>query len=625
MNSRSAWPPRCGGLVVGLRLSTRNRLDDHAVHNSFSRTRFLLFLSAIALVVGIYSYPALKTSASTGSRALPPMSAPDPSLYLNISTIKANAEGQQVDPYYGVQLPTARLGYLKFRTAFRLFGALNTLLHGNLWRALLLWNLFWWGLLCALAWWLFRQILPDNSPLVVMAGVAVVMLFNFGVLQSELTAWLHLPSLRGFRDVELPYIRPFFPQVPIPLLVLYLGLQIRALQKRNWVLWAAMGLTQLFAFTVFPYAMLMMAGVTAFAIIGLLIARASVSGLPLLFYGLACGLADTFFFFHGSQVARSGAPGQYSLVHLQLSVLPHRIGGMWLVLAVLTASVFLVRDLAPAIRWTLAGLGISNLFFLLGDVFFSETALQVSHHAGYFVQLTAAVLFVFLVGAVCRRFVRMKSAVRYALAGVVVLLALNGALVADATYRQFLAGNEEEAELARYLRAEPPQRDDLVIARSQFVDDDCAWAPLVSHAHVLYCRNAQVLLSPEQNQQIQRFRQALYLYFTGKDGAWVERVLEDPKAVTELTRLMFLGQVTGDAADRQKGVEAVRAELIPLLAKVQEKNAMVRASFAGYRRVLVIDNLANPYFDEQRLSAYLQVEKRQIWGHLSILTCTAYK
>ena len=140
-----------------------------------------------------------------------------------------------------------------------------------------------------------------------------------------------------------------------------------------------MATTQFVAFTIFPYAMLMMVGITAFATLGLLIAgRALVPRLTLVLYALVCGLLDLIFFLHGSQVARAGAPGQYSLIHLQLSVLPHRIGGMWLILAALTVAVLFVRDLAPEIRWPLAGLGLSNLFLLVGDAFFSETALQVS-------------------------------------------------------------------------------------------------------------------------------------------------------------------------------------------------------------------------------------------------------
>ncbi len=275
------------------------------------------------LVLGIYSYPALRTTRVTSSRVLPPISAPDLSLYLNISGIKTTSDGRVIDPYYGVPVSTARMGYLKFRLAFILFEYLHILLHTNLWWTLFLWNLFWWGFLCALAVWFFQQFLPDPSPVVVLAGIAFLMFFNFGILQGELAAWAHLPSWRGFQSVELAYIRPFFPQIPVPLLLLYLGLQIRALQKKSGWLWAAMAATQFVAFMIFPYAMLMMAGITAVSFVGQLVSRREpIPWLTLAAYALVCGLADLLFFFHGSRLSRTGAPGQYALIHLDLSMLP---------------------------------------------------------------------------------------------------------------------------------------------------------------------------------------------------------------------------------------------------------------------------------------------------------------
>jgi hypothetical protein len=583
----------------------------------------LFLLSATLLVLGVYSYPTIKTAATTGSRILPALSAPDTSLYLNISTVRAASSGEVVDPYYGVTVRAARMGYLKFRVAFLLFGGLNTLLHGNLWWSLLLWNLFWWGLLCVAAWWLFEQFLPDSSPVILLAALAVLMFFNFGILQNVLAAWRHLPSLHGFESVQLPYIRPFFPQVPIPLLILYLGLQIKAMQKRAWWIWAAMAVTQFIAFTVFPYAMLMMVGITAVTALGQLVpGRGPLRWSTLLFYAIACALSDLLFFFHGDQAARSGAPGQYSLIHIQISVLPHRIGGMWLILAALTALVFFIRDVPPEVKWPVTGLGLSNLFLLIGDVFFSETTVQMSQHGGYFVQLTSTVLLVFLVSAGLSYLGDRKRVCRLALGGIAALLLLNGALVADATYRVFLPTNEEQAAFARLLQSDPPQASDLVIAHSLNVDDDCAWVPLASSSHALFCRNAQVLLSPQQNDKIQRFRQALYLYFTNRDTRWVENVLNDPLAVTELTRLMFLGQVTTDAADREKGIDSVRSELIPFLAEAENKNPDVKSFFSRYRRVLVIDSVANPYFVDSRLSTYLKIEHQQTWEKLRILNCS---
>jgi hypothetical protein len=405
---------------------------------------------------------------------------------------------------------------------------------------------------------------------------------------------------------------------------LYLGLQIKALQKRSALIWAAMAATQLLAFTIFPYAMLMMAGITAFAILGLFVSEPTlIPRLTLLLYAFVCGLVDIFFFLHGGQVARTGAPGQYSLIHVQLSVLPHRIGGMWLILAALTALISIVRALAPEVRWPLVALGLSNLFLLVGDAFFSETALQVSHHGGYFVHLTAAILVVFLVSAGFGRLPRTKPARNVALAAAIALLVVNGVLVAHATYTYSLPVNEEQAEFTRVLRSDPPQADDLVIARSLAVEDDCAWVPLLSGSHPLFCRNAQVLLSPEQNQQIQRFRQALYLYFINRDTRWVEQILDDPNAVTELTRLTFLGQVTANPADRKQGIDAVRNELIPLLLKVQNKDPEVRLFFSPYKHVLVVDTVANPYFANSRLSAYLKIEKQETIGNMQVYHCTS--
>ncbi len=585
-------------------------------------TRRLLTLGVILLILGIYSYPAIKTTAATGSRILPPVSAPDLSLYLNISQIKATPAGA-LDPYYGVPVPLTRLGYLKFRLAFLLFGQLSTILHGDLWWTLFLWNLFWWGLLCILAIWFFQQFLPDRSPDLALVGLGFLMLFNFGVLQGQLGAWAHPLSLLGFQSLELPYIRSFFPQIPIPLLILYLGLQIKALQKGTWWLWTAMGLTQFLAFTIFPYAMLMMAGITAVGVFGQWIAKESrVQWRTLSMYAIACAAGDLLFFFHGSGVARTGASGQYSLIHVHLAILPHRIGGMWLILAALTALVFVVRDSTPEVRWSLAGLGLSTLFLLIGDAFFSETAIQMSVHAGYFVQVTAALLFIFVASAGYRYLANRTRIWRFALAAVTVLVVINGMLIAHATYRVFLPFNQEQAQLAGFLQSDALQANDLVIARSLVVDDDCAWVPLASRSHVLFCRSAQVLLSPEQNQQVQRFRQALYLYFTNRDSHWVEQVLDDPNAANELTRLMFLGQFATDAAEKKKGVDSVRDELLPLLTRVEQRDPEVQSFFSQYRRIIVVDNIAHPYFAAPRLAAYLKIERQQQLGNLLILSCS---
>ena len=577
-------------------------------------------LSIFVLVLGVYGYPAIRTTLATRSRALPPISAPDLTLYLNISSIHESNSGQIIDPYYGVAIPRVRLGYLKFRTSFLFFRALNQFLNNDLWLTVLLWNLIWWGLLCAVALWFFREFLPDCSPLAPVAGLAVLMFFNFGILQTQLSAWLHLPSLHGFQALELPYIRSFFPQLPVPLLLLYLGLQIKALQKSHWSLWVALAITQFLGFTIFPFAMLMMAGITAVALLGIIISRRSPLPWGIIsLYAIACAASDLGFILHGDQVARSGAPGQYSLIQLRLSALPHTIGGMWLVLLVLTVGVFLFRDLTAQVKWPLLGLGITNLLLLMGDTVFSETALQVSHHAGYFVHFSAAILAAFVLSA-GTRLVPKVNVVLWGIA--VALLAVNGMLIAHATYEVFLPANEEHAALAAVLQPDPPGANDLVIARSLVVDDDCGWVPMLSAARVLYCRSVQVLLSPEQNTQVQRFRQALYLYFTNRDSRWVERVLADPNAVAELTRLTFLGQVTTRVSDRQDAINEVRTQLIPLLQRIEERDPEVPAFFSRYQHIFVIDSLSNPFFENSRLSAYLKNESQRTYAQWQVSKCT---
>ena len=577
----------------------------------------------IILILGIYSYPTLKTTASTGSRALPPSFAPDSSLYLNISAIKSASPGQFLDPYYGVTIPSVRMGYLKFRLAFLLFAALNAILAGHLWWTALLWNLFWWTLLSLVGWWFFRQCCPDRSPLLALTGMAVLLLFNSGVLQSELAAWIHLPSLRGFRGIELPDIRPFFPQTPLPLLVLYLGLQIKALQSRRWHPWAAMAVVQFLGFAIFPYVTLLMMAITfAIVVAGIFSPQARAAWKIIAAYGLACGVIDLLFLLHGGQADRSGAPGENSLLHFQWSLFARHVGGMWLILAALTLAVFFVRDLAPAIKAPLIGLALGNLFLLVGDIFFSPAALQLSSHGGYFVHTTATILVITLISVASARFARGSKNWDYAFAATILFVLLNGLLIAHAAYQSFLPANQEQADLARALQAAAPADHDLVISRALLVDDNCAWTPLASASHALFCRNAQVLFTPEQNQSIQRFRHALYLYFTGKDTSWVEHVLTDSRAQVDLSRLMFLGQEDTEAAERKQALDEIRSDLIPALRNAENQGSEAKAFFSAYRRVFVIDSAATPSFDSSRLARYLRVEEQQhISGSLIVSRC----
>jgi hypothetical protein len=575
----------------------------------------------ILFTLGVYSYPALEIWAKTGSTDSPPILASDVGLYLLMSKVTTLSPGAILNPYYGVEVPANATAHLRFRLAFVLFGYLGTLLGGHLWLALFLWNLLWCGLLCWIAVWLFDHFLPDNSPLVIALGLAFLMWSNFGLLKPLVMAWIHLPSLKGFEDVGLAYVRPFFPQLPIPLLLAYLGLQISLLRAERLRTWVEMGLLQLLAFAIFPYTTLMMVGITFVATVWLVITHVrSVPWRTLIAYGTLCAVADLLYLHFGTLT--NEANGQSPVFHIELALLPHWIGGMWIILGLLTGATILLRDLPAEAKWPLVGLGLTNMSLLLGDVFFSETSLMMSHHAGYFVHPTVAVLLTFILSALCVSLRALERYSRFALGAVVILLAANAMLLAEATYRGFLPLNQQQAEIASLLKSIPVRPDDLLIVRANTVDDPCEWAPLVSGARVLFCRNAAALLTLNQNHTIQRFRQALYLYFIGKDSRQLERITEDLNAFEEQMRLAYFGGVIPfRREEREEGLREIRTELIPLLDGAERQDPPQHAFLRQYSRILVVDNRQHPAFDRQRLASYLAIQKELPWGDLTVLFC----
>jgi len=593
------------------------------LNNSRHRSIRRPFIIVIILfTLGVYSYPALETWAKTGSTVSPPILAPDIGFYLFISKLTTLSSGSFLNPYYGIEVPPNATAHLKFRLAFLLFGYLDTLLSGHFWLALFVWNLFWWGLLCWIAVWLFEQFLPDNSILLVAAGFSLLMWSNFGLLKPQVLAWIHLPSLQGFQNVGLAYTRPFFPQLPIPLLLAYLGLQMSVLRAPRFGVWLGMGLLQLLAFAIFPYTTLMMAGITLVATVWLITTRVPpVPWCTLVAYGIICATVDLLYVLHIGTVT-NGSQTQHSVFHIELAVFPHLIGGMWIILGFLTLATAVVPGLPAEVKWPLVGLGLTDLSLLLGDVFFPDTLLMLSHHAAYFVHPTAAVLLAFILAALC---VRLRVAARYsrlALGVVVILLAANAMLLAEGTYRTFLPLNRQQVETVSLLQSIPVTADDLLIVHANISDDACEWAPLASSAKVLFCRNASALLTPNQNQTIQRFREALYLYFTGKDSGQLERIAEDPQAHDEQMRLAYFGGLTPLRKDEQEGaLSAIRMELIPLLDSAERHDPPMHAFLRQYSRILVVDNRQYPVFDRQRLASYLVIQQEVPWGDLTVLFC----
>jgi len=531
-------------------------------------------------------------------------------MYLALSSPPTATTHEIQNPYYLVSVEQKSTGYLRFRLAPWLFSKVRAQFPGRLWICMFVWNLLCWAALGGFAAYFFHCFLPQRRLELVVLGAVLFMLFNFTSLRPLFFAWLHLPSLTGFETMQLPFMRAFIPVMPTILLMSYLILQIEALQKADALhIWISMAVVQFLALAMFPYATLMMAGLTAIAVLGsggLFVSRRAF--LTVLGYGAVCGGSDAAF-------AMSGPLGFYnehasSLIHFQPALLPHLIGGNWLLLGLLVLVVILARDIATAVKWPLIGLGATNLVLLLGDAVIPAKSVLLSHHAGYFVSAVTSILLLFaLVGTYPGRRAGISTWrwVAVVLAGAVIL---NGFLLSVGIYQGWHSYNKQTTGLAE-LRASSlkPEDGDLVIARSRDVDDACGWIFLLFKAPVLYCTDAQVMLTPRQNLEGHRFREAIYLYLTGEDRAAFDQRLHGPSRLNTLYSLGYWAEaVSPSAAEQNEGVEAAEGQVASWLERIEQGDPAVGEFFRGFRRVVVIDDAGKPAFVQTRLASFLKVQ-----------------
>jgi hypothetical protein len=250
---------------------------------------------------------------------------------------------------------------------------------------------------------------------------------------------------------------------------------------------------------------------------------------------------------------------------------------------------------------------------MLGDAVVPATKILLSHHAGYFVHTTVAILITFLAATVFGPWLNTRSwTARGVIALVLLLILVNGVLMVSGTYRGLLDTNRDAVQLSDLQRSLNSNNQDLVIARSKDVDDACGWIPLFSTSPVLFCTDAEVMLTPQQNRDIHRFRQALYLYFIGEDSDALQRKLSVPDPALLMYRLGYWAEaVSTSAEERQQGVRQIQTDLIPVLHKVEKRDAAVSAFFRDYTRIIVIDKQRDRSFDPDRLGSFLELEGQQ--------------
>jgi hypothetical protein len=582
--------------------------------------RLVAYSIAIVFVLAVYSYPTLRTRSVTRSDRLPAITAPDLGLYLSLSTLDQPRPGVVLNPYYHVDVPASGAGFLKFRLGPALFGRLTRLMSGRMWFSLVVWNLFWWALACMAAIWLFARFLPEPPVELVLAGFFMLMFFNFGATKEEITAWLHVPAVFRFAEIGLPYIRPFSPQVALPVLLIYVGLQILALQKKAFLAWAAMVLLQLFGCATFPYCTLMMAGTTAIATLCHILVRKQQSAWrTVLLYGTICATVDLIFVFSGAPVIRTGSAGEAPLFHFQAAVLPIQMGKLWFLLGVLSAAVAFSRELAPEVRGSLVGLGVTNMLMLLGDALVPGPPLFLTNHASYFEHATIVVLLTFVVGAVAAKLGGESAKLRLVLVLASCFFCVNGILLAESGYRRILPTNREQADMVHWFERGQVAADDLVIAQY----DACGWVPFLTKAQVLFCRNSQAMLTPQQNHDIQRFREAWYLYFNGKDNEWLESVVADPNSVHRLENYGMYGEVSSYLGEqRTQQVAYVRSQLKPLLERIETQDPATTGFLRQFKRVWILQDRHAPLFVPARLNEYMDLHSEETSGDLEVVSAT---
>jgi hypothetical protein len=582
---------------------------------------FGIMIGAVILVLSIYLYPSLRARAEFGPTVIPQIFAPDLTLYLNLSNVKMLNQNEVTNPYYRIPVPSRATSYLKFRLGAILFSELNGLLGGRTWTTMLIWNAFWWGALALVTLKLFARFLHNSRPLIVVAGLLLLMLFNFGVARTLLEAWVHFPSLTAFQQVGLPYMRSFNPQVPIVLLLAYLGLQIEVLRRRRSLfLYAAMAVLQLVSLAIFPYAALVMVGLTSVSVLWQVISRVQSASWIAFGYGCVCGTLDILFLQHGSLTFYGERSSAY---HFQPQLITHLLGATWFVLLGLTVVAILNKTLSPEVKWPLVGAALTTLVLMLGDAFVPATTLLLSIHAGYFVHPMIAVFITFLVSAAFGSVGDGSTKVRLCTVASIIFVVLTGLFLSLGTYRVYRSINQEQVEVTRLVTSLNLQASDMIIARSRFVDDSCGWVALASQSQVMFCTDAEMMLTPQQSREVHRFRQALYLYLAGKDIRYLRGVIADHSPKEQMYELGYWAEaVSLSPQEQQEGLDAISAELIPRLERIQQHDDVAIGFCRKFRKIVIIDNSADPTFVRTRLASFVTIQTEQHVGKLVALVST---
>lgn len=124
------------------------------------------------------------------------------------------------------------------------------------------------------------------------------------------------------------------------------------------------------------------------------------------------------------------------------------------------------------------------------------------------------------------------------------------------------------------------------------------------------------MLSENSQQTFHRFRQAIYLYFTGKTSSYVTKALSpDWSDIGEQRKLALIGE--GNllkGSTRNESLEYIKSRLVPLVSQVEKRDPRVQNLFRSYKKILVIDRIDKPVFSTNNISDYLKKVKEEEKG-----------
>jgi len=601
----------CGSAVEASNGEVSALIEPPVIRQQTSKVASLV--SVLLLTAAIYGLPWI-ASSSRNRAGLPAIFGADFYAYLNLSHLFTVSDFPSHDPWYGFPIQP-KFGHSTFRAAFVLFGAARPVLGGDV-ATSVVWSLCWSLLIAGSLWLLLRELFEEASSLFLFAGTSMIVFFSLSTLKINVVDWLHLMSGSVRGDLPLPFIRMFFPQIAIPLLAVYFFFCKQAWDHGRARDFVALLLIQIATFVSFPYGSVLM-GLATFMFMLAMVTKSSWRKRVLQFgiLGIASLLADGLYLWLALPHASSAGPVQprTPLFHLDLTQLRTDFGGTVVLLLAFAVFLFATQRTTPS-RLLIVSIGIANVLMLLADCII-DPHLLVSHHAGYFVQMSLG-LELCAVGYWTKDFFSRRL-FRIAAAIASVSFVCNGALASWAAVRANADTNARDASFAQVIEKLNLGPEDLVVAPAQEVDDIGTTVPLLTLAHVLYTPEAEILLGPADEKAMNE-RQAAYLFLSGRDSNWVDSQLSKnwlPSAV------LTLGQRFALQYHRRPDLleQAVRQQLLPQLVAF---DTGVPSVFASSRRVIILDDVDHPKFDDSHVSRVLTVTEDYKSDAIRVRVCS---